>query len=154
MIDFSLAEYIPLIVEVIESGGEFRLYPRGTSMRPLLRQGIDSVALVRPGKLRRGDILLYVRPNGQYVLHRLMRKKRNGSLLFSGDNHRELEKGIADKDIIASVAAVYRGENRYECHSFGMRAYFILMTFSPFKYMLLLVRRVKYALLHLFRSES
>ena len=46
MIEYSLEEYMPLIKEVVESGGEFRLFPRGTSMLPLIRQGRDSVALV------------------------------------------------------------------------------------------------------------
>ena len=40
-----LSDHEELIREVLASGGEFRLYPRGTSMLPLIRQGIDSVAL-------------------------------------------------------------------------------------------------------------
>ena len=48
--DIRLSDYDPLIREVLASGGEFRLYPHGTSMRPLLRQGRDSVSLRRePG---------------------------------------------------------------------------------------------------------
>ena len=39
------SDHEELIREVLASGGEFRLYPHGTSMLPLLRQGIDSVAL-------------------------------------------------------------------------------------------------------------
>ena len=35
-----IAEYDGLIREVLASGGEFRLYPHGTSMQPLLRQGL------------------------------------------------------------------------------------------------------------------
>ena len=143
MIDFSLDEYIPLIHGVIESGGEFRLYPRGTSMLPLLRQGVDSVALITPPKLRRGDILLYQRANGQYVLHRLMRIRHDGSLLFSGDNHMTVERGITKNDIIAAVTAVYRGEKRKERDSFWMRLYFKIMTVSLFKGTLLLLRRIK-----------
>ena len=47
MCDIRLSDYDPLIREVLASGGEFRLYPHGTSMRPLLRQGRDSVSLRR-----------------------------------------------------------------------------------------------------------
>ena len=67
--EFSMEEMYPLLREVIDSGGEFRLYPRGTSMLPLIRQGKDSVALVRPEALSRHDICLYRRGNGQFVLH-------------------------------------------------------------------------------------
>lgn len=142
MSEYSLDEYIPLICEVINSGGEFRLYPRGTSMLPLLRQGIDSVALVAPQTLKRGDILLYRRKNGQYVLHRLVRVRRDGSLWFSGDNHMTVEKGIAKEQILASTAAVFRGEKRKERDSLGMRLYFGMMTFPLFKGAVLFVRRV------------
>ena len=143
MSEYSLDEYIPLIREVIDSGGEFRLYPRGTSMLPLLRQGIDSVALTAPDKLKRGNILLYQRTNGQYVLHRIVRVRRDGSLWFSGDNHMTIEKGIDRKQIIALVTAVYRGENRKERDAFGMRFYAKMMTFSLCKGAVIFVRRVE-----------
>ena len=40
-----ISDYESIIREVLSSGGEFRLYPHGTSMLPLLRQGRDSVSL-------------------------------------------------------------------------------------------------------------
>ena len=141
MSEYSLDEYIPLIREVIDSGGEFRLYPRGTSMLPLLRQGIDSVVLVAPRTLKRGDVLLYRRANGQYVLHRLVRVRRDGSLWFSGDNHMTVEKGIERGQIIASTAAVFRGEKRKESTTFGMRFYAKMMTFALCKGSVIFVRR-------------
>ena len=142
MSEYSLDEYIPLIREVIDSDGEFRLYPHGTSMLPLLRQGKDSVALVKPTeKLKRGDILLYQRTNGQYVLHRLVRVRRDGTLWFSGDNHMTVEKGIERGQIIASTAAVFRGEKRKESTTFGMRFYAKMMTFALCKGSVIFVRR-------------
>ena len=45
--EFALNDTIELIEEVIGSGGEFRLFPKGVSMRPLLVQGRDSVVLRR-----------------------------------------------------------------------------------------------------------
>lgn len=142
MSEYSLDEYIPLIREVIDSGGEFRLYPRGTSMLPLLRQGIDSVVLVAPRTLKRGDVLLYRRANGQYVLHRLVRVRRDGSLWFSGDNHMTVEKGIVREQIIASVTAVFRGEKRKDRTTFGIRFYAKMMTFTLCKGAVLFMRRV------------
>lgn len=142
MSEYSLDEYIPLIREVIDSGGEFRLYPRGTSMLPLLRQGIDSVVLVAPRTLKRGDVLLYRRANGQYVLHRLVRVRRDGSLWFSGDNHMTVEKGIVREQIIAAVTAVFRGEKRKDRTTFGIRFYAKMMTFTLCKGAVLFMRRV------------
>lgn len=142
MNEYSLDQYIPLIREVIDGDGEFRLYPHGTSMLPLLRQGKDSVALVKPvERLKRGDILLYQRTNGQYVLHRLVRVRCDGTLWFSGDNHMTVEKGIDRGQIIASVTAVFRGEKRKESTTFGMRFYAQTMTLSFWKGCLIFLRR-------------
>ena len=53
-----LSDYEELIREVLASGGEFRLYPHGISMLPLLRQGRDSVSLRQvDSPIRKGDIL-------------------------------------------------------------------------------------------------
>ena len=61
-----MSEMVGLIQEVISDGGEFRLYPKGTSMLPLIKQGKDSVVLVKPSLLSVLDIGLYRRKNGQY----------------------------------------------------------------------------------------
>ena len=62
---FRLADYAGTIREVMDSGGEFTLYPRGTSMLPLIVQGRDSVTLVKAEEFRTGDIAFYQRENGQ-----------------------------------------------------------------------------------------
>ena len=46
-LEFKLDDAIDIIEEVIENGGEFRLFPKGFSMRPLIVQGRDSVVLRR-----------------------------------------------------------------------------------------------------------
>ena len=120
---FPLEEIYPILCEVIASGGEFRLFPRGTSMKPLLREGVDSVALVAPAGYRRGDILLYRRPNGNFVLHRLMQVEKDGTLTFCGDNQSLLEKGVSPEAVIARVVAVYRGEKRISFTSLRYRLY-------------------------------
>lgn len=121
--DFHLDELYPILSEVIASGGEFRLYPRGTSMMPLLREGRDSVALVMPDGIKRGDILLYRRSDGQFVLHRLMRIEKDATLTFCGDNQDRLEKGIAADAVIARVAYFWRDDKRISPRSLRYRIY-------------------------------
>ena len=59
---------------------------RGVSMMPLLRQGRDAVRLVKPQRpLKKMDIVLFERPDGQLVLHRIIRI-RNGEYYIRGDN--------------------------------------------------------------------
>ena len=42
-----LDEAIDVIEEILASGGEFKMYPRGISMLPLIKQERDAVVLVR-----------------------------------------------------------------------------------------------------------
>ena len=105
--EFSLSETESLIIEVLESGGEFELYPRGTSMLPLIVQGRDSVTLVKPeGRLSEDDIAFYKRTDGSFILHRVMSVEED-SYTMCGDNQLVLEPGITDTQIIGVVASLF-----------------------------------------------
>lgn len=105
--DFSYADLEPIIREKLENGGKVRIKPRGTSMLPMLRQGIDEVELVKPsGKLKKYDIPFYKRKSGQFVLHRIVGKNKDGYILC-GDNQFEYEYGITDDMIIAKMSGYY-----------------------------------------------
>lgn len=109
-LDIDLAKMWSVIDEVISSGGEFRLFPRGTSMLPLIREGKDSVALISPKDIKKGDIVLYRRSNGQFVLHRVV-KIKNGEYIMCGDNQYTVEHGIKKDDILALVGRIFRDES-------------------------------------------
>ena len=105
---FNLSDYDDTIRLILESGGEFRMYPKGTSMLPLIVQERDSVTLIKPdGPLKRNDIAFYMRDSGQYVLHRVM-SADNGEYTMCGDNQLQLEQGIKDKNIIGVVKSFNR----------------------------------------------
>ncbi len=132
-----IAEYDGLIREVLASGGEFRLYPHGTSMLPLIRQGRDSVALRKLDRApRKFDILFYKRQDGSFILHRVKEVTNEGIVLW-GDNHTMLEYGITEKNIIGYAARIFRGETELDCQSFGYRAYLWLWQFEAIRRVLL-----------------
>lgn len=141
--EFKLDEYISLIREVIESGGEFRLYPKGTSMLPLLRQGIDSVGLVEStARLKKRDIVLYKRKSGQFVLHRVLKVNNDGSLSLCGDNQTEIESDIYASDVLALVTCVYRSEKRYDMGKSAMNVYGAVWCFMPFRKAVFFFRKI------------
>ena len=132
-----LSDYEELIREVLSSGGEFRLYPHGTSMLPLLRQGIDSVALRsldRPP--RKFDILFYKRRDGSYILHRVKEVTKDGLVLW-GDNHTMLEYGVSNDMIIGYAARIFRGETELDCQSLRYRLYLWLWQFKAIRSLVL-----------------
>ena len=125
-----LCDYDDLIREVLASGGEFRLYPHGTSMLPLLRQGRDSVALRQGGSpLQKNDILFYQRPDGSYVLHRVRAVTPEGLTLI-GDNQTRPEYGVDPEWVIGRVTRIFRDDQEVICDSPGYRLYLRLWQFT------------------------
>lgn len=83
---------------------------KGTSMLPMLKTGRDRVEIYSTNeRLKRGDIALYKRADGTYVLHRVMRVE-NDSYVFCGDNHYFLEYGVKDCQILGVMRGYYKGE--------------------------------------------
>lgn len=125
-----LSDYDGLIREVLASGGEFRLYPHGTSMLPLLRQGRDSVALRRVDTpIRKNDILFYQRPDGSFVLHRVHAVTPNG-LTLMGDNQTRPEYGVTPDRVIGRATRIFRDEKEVICDGFRYSLYLKLWQFT------------------------
>lgn len=80
----------------------------GGSMTPFLIGGRDTVFLSRVEEpVRRGDILLYLRDDGGYVLHRVW-KTTGGIYTMLGDAQTVAEPGIRPDQVIARVTRVQR----------------------------------------------
>lgn len=94
--------------EIAHNG--FLLYRNvGDSMLPLIRQGKDLLLIARKpqGRLNKYDVPLYRRDSGQYVLHRILKVRKNDYILC-GDNRWRRETGITDRHIIGVLTAVIR----------------------------------------------
>lgn len=110
-----LNDMFPIIEEKLRSGGDVIFKPRGVSMLPLIRQGLDSVR-VSPLKAPPtvGDVIFYRRPDGQFVLHRIIGKNSLGYILC-GDNQWIKEQGVKPQWIIGLMTAVERDGKTVEC---------------------------------------
>ncbi len=97
----NMESLLPFIEEAFNRGVDFQIPITGTSMNPLLYQNRDFVKIVKPDlPLKTGDIPLYRRDDGTFVLHRVVGIKENGEYIMCGDNQFILEHGITDKNII------------------------------------------------------
>lgn len=132
-----LSDYEDLIREVLASGGEFRLYPHGISMLPLLRQGRDSVSLRQvDSPIRKGDILFYQRPDGSFVLHRVRAVKPDG-LTMIGDNQTLPERGVSPDWVIGRVTRIFRDDKEVICDGLRYSLYRKLWQFTILRGLLL-----------------
>ena len=113
---------MPLIQESLTGGLSVRFSPRGISMLPMLRQGIDSVVLSpAPETLKKYDLPLYQRDNGKYVLHRIV--DAGATYTCVGDNQFQLETGVRRDQILALVTGFYRGETYHSVNEPAYRLY-------------------------------
>lgn len=122
--EVALDDVIDIMIEKLNSGGAVTFTPNGTSMEPMLRDGKDVVVLRKPkGRLQLFDLPLYRRDDGNYVLHRVVGFRRDGSYMMCGDNQFKKEKGIRDDQIIGVVTAFYRKGKPYTMGSLRYRTY-------------------------------
>lgn len=117
-----LEELMPLIRERLGAGESVRFSPHGTSMLPMLKDGRDQVILSPlPNKLKKYDLPLYQRENGQYVLHRIV--KARGSYTCMGDNQFVPEKGLRHDQMIAVVTSFIYNGKEYSTNCLRYKAY-------------------------------
>ena len=106
------------LLGLLEETDAVPLVISGGSMTPFLVPKRDSVYLSKADReLKRGDMVLYRRDNGQYVLHRVFCVE-NGLYTMVGDAQTVLEPGIRGDQIRAVVTAVRRKEKLLQKNSF------------------------------------
>lgn len=130
-------DLMPLISEKLSMGGTVRIPSTGRSMEPLFRHMRDEVVLesVDGRRLRKYDMILYRRDNGEYVLHRIVGYTEGGYIL-RGDAQYVNESPVRQEQVIACVVQYKRNGKEHTCSEAGYRLYAVLWVNS------LLVRRV------------
>ncbi len=102
---FETEEYIDSLIDIVQKGHEVSLVVVGHSMEPFLVHERDSV-LLSPinDPLQKGDIALFKREDGQYILHRIFAIRRDG-FYFVGDNQNlcDIEGPVDGNQIFAVV---------------------------------------------------
>ncbi|MBR4959472.1 MAG: S24/S26 family peptidase [Clostridia bacterium] len=120
-----LEELLPIMTECLEAGHSYTFTPRGISMLPMLRGGRDTVTLSPiQGELRKYDLPLYRRPDGKFILHRIV--KTGTTYTCAGDNQFILEEGVERSWFIAVVTSFRRNGKEYRCDQLSYRIYCVL----------------------------
>lgn len=121
-VNANLDVLMPVIHESFAAGKSVRFSPQGTSMLPMIRQNIDTV-VISPiqGNLKKYDLPLYQRANGQYVLHRIVEVGETYTCM--GDNQFVKEPGLQRSQMLAVVTAFYRGERKYTTEDLSYQIY-------------------------------
>ena len=131
-----LEQLMPIIRERLAAGKSVRFSPRGVSMLPMIRQGVDSVLLSPlPPKIKKYDLPLYQRDNGQYVLHRVVKVGQTYTCI--GDNQFEFETDLRQDQMIAMVTMFTHGKKEIPVDRLSYRIYCRFWHYSrPVRYLL------------------
>lgn len=94
---------------LLRRGTSVQFPPTGWSMYPLIVNGRDQVIVepVDPARVRRGDVVLYRRPGGILVLHRVWKRTDEGFCMV-GDNQSEIEGPLPPEVVCGVMTAVIR----------------------------------------------
>lgn len=104
--------YISTLLALLEDGAtQVSLPVSGTSMGPFLHPG-DTVILSAPeGKQKPGQVILYTRPDGRYILHRIMAVRSDGLCLVQGDNQLHPEPVAPHQIRAIATGAIRKGKH-------------------------------------------
>ena len=101
-------EYVSVLRGIAEEGKVVSLRIAGSSMSPFLAHDRDYIYFTKPDReLKRGDMVFYQRLNGQYVMHRIWKKKEDGYYIV-GDAQTEIEGPVRREQIFALIIKVKR----------------------------------------------
>lgn len=101
-------EYLRILEELLHDHKTVKVPVSGNSMSPFLITERDCVLVQEPKRpLKRGDIVLFQRNSGEYILHRICRTK-NDEFYIVGDAQTEIEGPIQRNQIFGHVIKVQR----------------------------------------------
>ena len=121
----------------------------GSSMVPFFREGdtvyLDSV----PPKLHVGDIVLYTRASGDYILHRIVSVSSNGRFTILGDAQlMKNAENVSGKCIKAIVTSACRSGKHQTSSSFSWKAFSFILSYTA------RVRRIPTAIYSRIKSQT
>lgn len=121
---YSEKDLVPIMEEVIQSGGSCKLKVTGYSMTPTLRHLKDSVVLVGPEKRqpKKNEIVFIKRDTGKHVLHRIRKIIDDQSFIMNGDAQQWTEVVRFDQ-VIGVVDSFYRGDKEVSCDNIKYKTY-------------------------------
>lgn len=109
--------------EEINEKGKIVFTNVGNSMYPLIRQDKDIMIIEKAtGRLKKYDVPLYKRDDGKYVLHRILKVRKN-DYVICGDHCYVKEYGITDTKIIGVLKSVIRNGKEVKTTDFKYRVY-------------------------------
>ena len=97
--------------EVLEKEGELFFTNVGYSMYPLIREREDILHIIKTADYKRGDIILYKSNVDHYVLHRILRIKKD-KIILAGDYNYFKDKPITKEQVLGKLITIKKKDGQ------------------------------------------
>ena len=109
--EVDINEYLPVLIEIINTGHDVSLLISGSSMAPFLIHHRDTIIISKPNRsFKKGDMVFFKRMNGQYVMHRIHHIDKTSNLFLVGDGQRVIEGPIKQEQVFGIINTVIRND--------------------------------------------
>lgn len=119
---YSMKELAPVIEQTVQEGRKVKFTVTGNSMFPLFADRRDQVTVEKAEHIKKYDIVLHLRSDGHYILHRVIAVKGE-KLTIAGDNEICKERDVNKSQVIAVVSSFVRKGRECSVDSFLYKLY-------------------------------
>ncbi len=99
--------------DILKEDGSLTYISYGYSMYPLIRQKEDILHIISPKKeFKKGDIVLYKDKEHHYVLHRIIKIRKDGKYLLAGDHNYWKDPLIEKENIIGILKDITKKDGK------------------------------------------
>ena len=134
---------------VLDKDNELYFTNVGYSMYPLIREREDILHIVKSSSFKRGDIILYKSNNEHYVLHRILRIKKN-TFICAGDYNYFKDQPITYNQVLGKLISIKKKDGQIidlskdkKARKFWYTNFFHIKAFFQLVGKILHLRRIK-----------
>ena len=102
---------MPSFEEVLEKDGELIFTNVGYSMYPLIKQREDILRIVKTDTFKKGDIILYKSNVDHYVLHRILKIKKD-KIIAAGDHNYRKDQPITKEQVLGKLVSIKKKDGK------------------------------------------
>ena len=128
--------------EVLEKDGELFFTNVGYSMYPLIRQREDILHIIKTDDYKKGDIILFKSNVEHYVLHRILKIKKD-KIITAGDYNYFKDQPITPNQVLGKLVSIKKIDGKEIDLSKDKKARtFVCTNFFPIKAFFQMVGKV------------
>ena len=97
--------------DILEKDGELIFTNVGYSMYPLIKQREDVLRIIKTDTYKKGDVVLYKSSVDHYVLHRILKIKKD-QIILAGDYNYFKDKPISKDKVLGLLTTITKKDGK------------------------------------------